>query len=131
MDAKDLRIGNKILRNGVYETIFSVEWHEVTEQYFAVLDNGCCYEDLENVFPIPLTEEILLKCGAVKEKACIEAKESVIYWSIGSFGFFQDTDSKTCGVNLIDEDSATMWSYLHQLQNLYFSLTNKELEINL
>lgn len=77
--------------------------------------SGITINDIE---PIPLTEEILLKCG-------FEAH----YFGIKTYYnplFELDHDFKLMGV---DYNIKVM--YLHQLQNLYFSITGKELEVKL
>lgn len=84
----------------------------------------------EEIEPITLTEEILLKCG-------FEARG--YFW----FDLYLDERTKlTLGwhpdgridfemsINKIYFDISHI-KHLHQLQNLYFSLTNKELEIKL
>lgn len=70
----------------------------------------------EEIDPIPLSEEILLKCGFEK------TFEGGSLWYLGKF-FVSSLDF-------------IYWSnikilYLHQLQNLYWCLCGKELEINL
>ena len=75
--------------------------------------------------PIPLTEEILLKCGF---------DENMVLSTIeGEIRYYGDGD-----INIGGEDSCTLGmvyiakcKYLHQLQNLYFALTGKELEVEL
>lgn len=70
--------------------------------------------------PIPLTEEILLKCGFEIDDVlapCMHvAKEWDLEWFID-------------GVYL--DGSNTKAVYLHQLQNLYFALKGEELNITL
>ena len=87
-----------------------------------------CYdlETYDKIAPISLTEEILLKCGFEKMKTfsgifsykmkqgCIQ-----IYWSRDHECYILENLSWVC------------IKYLHQLQNLYFALTNGELEIKL
>lgn len=81
--------------------------------------------ELQDLKPIELTEEILVKCGFEKhstnpfwfrkKQICISLAESLelISWDMQIFKI----DLKV--------------KYLHQLQNLYFALTGEELEINL
>jgi len=65
--------------------------------------------------PIPLTEEILLKCGFKKRNDCEG------YWLNGIL-FYKE---------IMSENQKTKIKYLHQLQNLYWCLVGEELEINL
>lgn len=77
----------------------------------------------ENYRPIPLTEEVLLKCG----------------FEFDEYGYTH-FDTRTLfnkytvdGVLhfLIGNVSLDNMKYLHQLQNLYYHLTQKELNIEL
>ena len=85
--------------------------------------------DLEfKIKPIPLTEDILLKCEGVKH--------DFNDWYIIEF-----KDYEMC-VNIIDKSLtigddyserliSSNLEYVHQFQNIIFALTNEELEINL
>lgn len=69
--------------------------------------------------PIKITEEILFKSGFVnwdKVDDCYIVK-GLIIWK--------------CNEMFLCYKNGVQVKYLHQLQNLYFALTNKELEINL
>lgn len=114
MNANELRIGNYLQSSCIIkiDAKFIYEYEKVGGNYK----------------PIPLSEEILLKCGAKvlrdKERWVIEfGHNEGLYFDIhekyvelcfqrGEYPFFK-----------ID--------YLHQLQNLYFALTQTELTINL
>lgn len=105
MEEKDFRIGNWVLENGSYRQI------EADDFYNPQLLN-----------PIPLTEEILLKCGAKKSDDSFGGY--IIYYPNGNGMRVKNNEwsSQHLSVKL---------EYLHQLQNLYFALTNEELKINL
>lgn len=84
---------------------------------------------IENPKPIPLTEQILLKCGFKLYHSgsyCIDLFNENEYLAIDvkyNKGFvYIIIDDNSLKVNL---------EYLHQLQNLYFALTNEELTVNL
>lgn len=120
MEANELRIGNYIQFGG--------NFCKVSE-----LQDGCFYVKHHSGFsmkntsyelkPIPLTEEVLLKCGFEKS-------------SLGYFTIF--CGSNVMSVYCFDEFSRVKIvsqticcvNYLHQLQNLYFALTGKELQLN-
>ena len=78
--------------------------------------------DVSNFKPIPLTEEWLLKFG-------FDAIFSNELWK-DSFGY--SLESKGLGLQYsYDEGTFRVYcEYIHQLQNLYFSLTGEELTIN-
>lgn len=85
---------------------------------------------------IPLTEEILLKCGFVRQITTPHIME-LIAPELGEEGYIEHIDGN---FTLTKEGSGyyndyfglyDRIKYLHQLQNLYFALTGKELQINL
>lgn len=82
--------------------------------------------------PITLTPEILEKCGFKFKEGLInnDPNHKMIYW-IGYNNtkvFYLEVSKK--GFVFLSQ-SLLYVKYLHQLQNLYFSLTGKELEVNL
>lgn len=106
IQANELRIGNLVMYNGYYRQIVSLNLG--TEV---------------NAKPIELTEEILLKCGFIKDEFDQWGNDSRL-------GFFQAEDFE--GYLMIWGDSVIRHcEHLHQLQNLYFALTGKELKIKL
>lgn len=119
MELKELRIGNLILKNGsnyIVDTLFFVDVYDGTAMGF----------DLQ---PITLTEEILLKCGL--KRTLYDSS-----YELNDFSIFLD---KRIRENIYIQCEKRNWNvlnglridYLHQLQNLYFALTNEELTVNL
>lgn len=117
MEAKDLRIGNYVnhINKPFKVTINSMD------AISKIVQPSIMYT------PIPLTEEILLKCGFgyAVSKSCmrLNIKDDLYIW------FDKETNSTS-----IDTSTSGIYinfKYLHQLQNLFHSLTGKELEINL
>ena len=82
------------------------------------------YNHYDSIEPIPLSEETLLKCGF------IETKEGYIkaLSNNSNIGLIEIKDrfmvSMACPYGLFQSKSIMN---LHQLQNLYFALTNQEL----
>lgn len=115
----EIRVGNLL------------EWNKkpfkVCAIFRNVTENELWAKDNNELHPIPLTEEILLKCGFRRENYI--SKKA---WNI-SFGFYNIWgiigDKFTLYLN--GDETETEIKYLHQLQNLYFALTGTELEINL
>lgn len=130
--ANELRIGNKVTDEWYesFKTIITVESINDKGINLAIEDDGnypeCAQtwiepEDrLDNLFGIPLTEEILLRCGFEKvdqgyDKKGIFISEYLGYPIYNPFGDY--IDSAPC-------------AHLHELQNLYFALTGEELTYN-
>lgn len=127
MKASEFRVGNyftdrggKVLRLDFWDLgmkpaqkiyIEGVSVHPITEE-------------LEYCQPIPLTEEVLLKCGFEKHPMAdcylIAVCEGVMM-AIDLFGNLEIGDDFKKG-NIL---------FLHQLQNLYFALTGQELNVQL
>lgn len=119
MEAKELRIGNCILKNGsnyIVDTLFFVDVYDGTAMGF----------DLQ---PIPLTEEILLKCGFVRHHEDYY-NEVILIKDVITKDFTCKLYPKELGSAYEIKNSIKI-KYLHQLQNLYFALTNEELTVNL
>ena len=111
MEAKELRIGNY-----VYSNKFVIKSYGV-DGFINILKN------IDNFTPIPLTEEWLLKFGFVFDSYGEYCKGAYSldneYTDKGVYNFV--IHKETC----LDIEI----KYLHQLQNLYFALTNEELTI--
>lgn len=73
--------------------------------------------------PIELTEEILLKCGFVKDEFDNWENETRL-------GLYKPEEFDGY-LSIWGDSTVGECNYLHQLQNLYFALTGQELEINL
>ena len=126
MKAKHFKIGDYIADSECEPYFFKVEEIKKNEQGVLAVyyRNGSCMSiDAE---PIPLTQEWLLKFGFEKTK---QTKEDNNIWTfIGSECKFELEqiitfflyDNKCFGTEL---------KYVHQLQNLYFALTNEELTL--
>lgn len=128
IDLKELRIGNLVSLNGRYIDVESISSAVINitgedEEFGGFI--GDSWRDIE---PIPLTPELLVKCRFKKVE--IDAYSDLFKRTTKDFMF-------SVIYNYI-QDKATFNSphftqfiqHLHQLQNLYFSLTGEELQIN-
>lgn len=142
--ANELRIGNYVhvcynakglvlpLTN-IYSRIFTVDFDcaEVANDNTKAFSEQKCFKySYGYIEPIPLTEEILLKCGFSITESILH--ENTNAYEIKSWGRIVLIN----GILQSDEfyfldGLSTEIKYLHQLQNLYFALTNEELTIQL
>ena len=81
--------------------------------------------------PIPLTEDILLKCGF--EKAGYGRYHSLEFKGFrkGLYDVFLLENGSITFMDNVFEKLITSVKHVHQLQNLYFALCGEELEVNL
>lgn len=123
---RDLRIGNILTLSG--SLILTL--YEIHEDCFYAKDaNGSSFKNTwADLKPIPLSEEVLLKCGVILEE------EDRFVIKDDDFDYIIDTDVE--GLFLIGlrySKEVKYFSsnvlYLHQLQNLYYALTGEELEV--
>lgn len=137
IQANELRIGNRFIRE--LPTTRGLEYdHDfiLTAGFMVQLFHLTAEFSIEKLFPIPITEEILLKCGF--KKFSHEPG-----YSIGSEELDVLCDEYTLGEltvmnwgkgfvlsNSFSFDLRVEIKSLHHLQNLYFALTRTELQIN-
>ena len=131
MKANELRLGNYILdvfdlKNTVIRKIDL----EDLSMFINYLNHPLPFR------PIPLTEEILLKCGFEHETMYIIKNLYLIEY--GDFYFLLDENNGYYHVKLSNHSfghekqvGLGIIKHLHQLQNLYFALTNQELNVEL
>lgn len=125
---EELRVGNWVLWNGEYVNVYGLE--KALERFERTKINDLYIEDFE---PIPLTEEILLKCGFEDEDGGfgrwlrldydIHNKNRHMLYKIGIERI------EMCSKGMTTADAPL--KHLHQLQNLYFALTGQELPVTL
>jgi hypothetical protein len=120
MNANELRLGNYVahshIKNGVeceFAEVESIWFTGLSNHYGVGVDKYSGTND--SVKPIPLTEEWLLKFGFEKALNGWWCPDEVVSYKEGYAGFGTNT--------------YTQIKHVHQLQNLYFALTGKELEI--
>ena len=113
MEAKELRIGNYVQDE---------DGHIVQMEliYFSVIFKCRLSED--DIYPIPLTEEWLLKFGF--ENIDTNENGGDNYWYLSKGDFMLDRSFQSLQMN-----TGFDLSHVHQLQNLYFALTGEELTI--
>lgn len=113
------------LRFGIYlQELTSNDVFQVEKAFFTLLELN-----LECSRPIPLTEEWLIKLGfqsgGAKQWLFItldKKDESYLYFNPLGKGIAIDQNGTECSYEI-------ELNYVHQLQNLYFSLTGRELTV--
>jgi hypothetical protein len=124
VQAQELRIGNYVMFGKSRGTVFNF----IYERPGWYVINGCPQSDIS---PIPLTPELLEKCGFEKGANSIyitEDEKWFIYFN--EYRIWLQTERQGDS-EYICERMEIKIQYLHQLQNLYFSLVGEELIINL
>jgi hypothetical protein len=142
MKINELRLGNWVMYNN--------QIVKTTGLHYGMFECGCpddnnwmCTGRISEVHPIELTEEVLLKIGFEKERQLISnlfyldyetdvdniiRVKYVIYPKAPSL--LKITTSQ-CGNYECFEFMKRGVKYLHELQNVYYCLTNEELNIEL
>ena len=109
MKQNELRIGNYVyFEDELLKFDFEMGWN------------------FDYIKPIPLTEEWLLKFGFKKKYQTFEFKGLNIDGTVVHFSFDKwrsEYDIENCDFTEIPAEC----KHVHQLQNLYFALTNEEL----
>ena len=118
MNAKEVRIGNYL--------------KQITHSFNGVVRlSAYHFETIEDneidVFPIPLTEEWLLDFGF--KKNCNNNYQINYNQVCGLSITISDYKSWLCNLSSTTFYELSNCKFVHQLQNLYFALTNEELTI--
>lgn len=139
MDIKELRIGNIIQSiSKAFGENHLGQWSITEEDMVYIIES----ENKSHYQPVPITEEWLLKfgfeyrnenkgIGAILDfKNCPE-NTTVEEWKFHkSVAFVHDkNDEKDIFLTFLSNPTAYKIKYLHQVQNLYFALTQTELTI--
>jgi len=123
----ELRIDNLVLNDGKIHFINPDDIHDLSEYYGK--PRARFVNELKSIYePIPITEECLLKFGCEKYnegRFMLKLSETlIIFWNIGDDYFICEFSSRSTHVCYFNDHR-----YVHQLQNLYFALTQKELTL--
>lgn len=119
----ELRLGNYV--KTIHDTLDIIKVTEIKESViYSDKTKGISYGSL---LPIPLTREILLKCGFEQSEWDNYSTFRNLFCQEGSIVI----SLKNKYIEIGDLTLDFKIKHLHQLQNLYFALTNEELKINL
>ena len=123
MKQNEIRVGNCLIDPRAYDKELNKKFGVDDSPYFKVTARDIQFA--EEYKPIPLTEEILLKCR-FKKKNGYKFVLHNSHFSLVMIDSIKREDYAFSHYNL--------WvnlEHVHQLQNLYFALTGQELEVNL
>ena len=132
INENELRLGNYILQK-VNTRIIPVK---CTHQHFELLKNG----NAKDIFPVILKAEILEKCGFTENKKYAllpDAREFILVLPIiGNANneiraYIKNNKECFARVVLNNLPVSNNFHHLHQLQNIFFALTNEELNVTL
>ena len=112
MEARELRIGNFVDWNGEVGIVSQL----LEKDVFFKCGETDLYDALK---PIPLTEEWLFRFGYFK----LDDYKTTIHFVVKGHLIWLCNDLFMC------EKNGVILKYVHQLQNLYFALQQKELTI--
>lgn len=124
IQANELRIGNAI--NNSVNGVIVIDAHYMLDRLQGLVEGSDT--------PIPLTEDILIKCGfehgVIECSLSIELGNDTILYddlSCDRMYIMQEMEGERPDCMSIPQDI----KYLHQLQNLYFALTGNEIIVDL
>lgn len=124
--SNELRIGNLVLIDNKETEIYCISGMGVND--FLINFNQVSY-DFDEIEPIPLTEEWLLILGFKK------TVDETIDYRIRQFELNRIelihglTLDKELFIVMMGQEALSHIKYIHQLQNIYFSLTGEDIEI--
>lgn len=143
MDVKELRLGNYVTFETLVNGYFRIDEISFTKDAGYYLRMYPCFPDtnstmdlqLNRAKPIPLTEELLLKCGFIKSGDYVfDYKENYSDIVFDSPNDWNNTIDYPIGIDTVthymgDNPIIIRCLYLHQLQNMIFSITGEELDV--
>ena len=126
MEINELRIGNYVSFHNVFYKIVEIEKDRVLIEYHNGETDYC---HIDYIDPIELTEEILVKIGFEKfvKSFRMELSGCRLDYFIDKTLYIYKKHTNCCLI----KDLEIKCEYIHQLQNSFFLLTGKELEVEL
>ncbi len=132
IDVKELRIGNIVeCYSSLHKKNKPFEVNQILVDNIELIDTDESFEILyDRLDGIPLTEELLLKCGFTKEYYGFSC--DIVELSYGCFLHNDGIDNDKLFLSTHNAEysiSRVFVGYLHQLQNICYALTGKELNV--
>lgn len=138
MKINELRVGNYVKYNKNIVSVYSIsnpfpdkDKHFDNKEKVTLWINGLIDATIEEIEPIPLTEELFKKNGFIKQ---IDWEE-VLYYRSEDMRMEVYENYYGWVVNIDDEKFTMVFSnnlkYVHELQNAYYISTGEELNIKI
>lgn len=150
MEANELRIGNYVEHEDANEIVEGIHYNNENDYLLLI---GNYLRPIKEIKPVPLTEDWLLRFGFERQKERIYNKTQLP--NGGNNGFHNAVEYLNKSNNQVlygapyegaengyhyifgsvttdfgEDYISKKVEFVHQLQNLYFALTGKELELN-
>ena len=119
MKKEELRIGNFIMDSDTERVGHVIRLSE--KKVSVKLEHSTLWQDIGEFEPIPLSEDLLLKCGFINdENAPWKLCNGMLVLNTGNHNTWE------YGQSVIKDIK-----YLHTLQNVFFALHHRELEVSI
>lgn len=128
MKAENYRIGNLVLAVGEVRKIDSLSIRQRPDCGYFGFDGLRPLKGI-HIEPIPLTEEWLLKFGWLWNKECDSFEKYPNGDARMNLQFSTLSNSYTMFNFILSAEISRRIKYVHQLQNLFWCLTNEELTV--
>ena len=126
MKPTELRIGNLVCYNGEVVKVEQITKHKIGF-HTKPNETRMNYARLCEVEPIPITEELLLKCGFAKRAH----SDKVFVYEKGMVSVIYFMEDSMCDIQAECDGATIMCTHLHDLQNAYNLVTKQELTLRL
>lgn len=126
MRPQELSIGNLVYYTGKVVRVEQITKHKIG-YHTKPNETRMNYARLSEIEPIPITEELLSKCGFVKRIY----SDKIFAHGEGMLSIVYFIESTMIDIRTEDNNATILCKHLHQLQNAYYLVTGKGLEIKI
>lgn len=130
MKPEELRLGNYVNYQGRIQKVTGLD-KTVVYLCAPAFDDKSYPIPVGSIKPIPITEEWLLKFGFDKAESKFTDKPEILTKQISNINYLDYEDDSFAISGVSGHVVTTFWNdikFVHQLQNLYYALTEEELQ---